>query len=807
MVDQERLRAALSERAPTLWLALSTAAAQWTAPIVERLKNAKPGRRFPKTINDPIWGSIEVMPCETMLLDSPLLQRLRGVRQLGMAHYVYPGAGHCRLEHTLGVLEAADRMYRALERNAEHRARFGQDADEPIPPPSNLDRVSIRFAALLHDVGHGPFSHVTEAILQERYAREFEAAKEILRDHLAGVTKISTSETIAVLLVLSEPMRCVLEHPRLEAVAESHQLAPAIAAHVLGSRSCLTATYLSGVISGPLDADKLDYMARDSYHAGLPLGLGINRLISKLEVVTITPENAPNAQLKARAEDSPNRRFHEIGISLAGLGAYEQMIIGRVVLYDRVYYHHKVRAAESMLKRLIKIAEEERGSPVDILELLQTNPDENLVAVLAGHLKSDFVPSGKGRAGATGFAIATRRLHHRAYTFAARFVAGLQELQDEEKKETLQLIWNPVLNALDSQAGCDELACLIYEKAVELARGLPDFRRQVEGFLPEHVLVDLPLNRVVAWGGDIPMRTEGGHISRPNLFFDPERWSQAYEEQRQCGFVFAPAEYVELVALASRVVFYERFAITMGAAAHHASKTSEAVRTEWVRQAGDAGVCSHECLVALTDDKPRLARICAAHVKVPERWIQLDPGLPRRIAHSFDEAMPGGLPGTVLRAIVDALDHLLAFVEVAEESGLFVGKETLSEKELQGHLKNHLRSRGVRVTEGAEVGGGETDLILPGSIVVENKVRDTTADPLEAGPHYPWQARRYSIAVCTRVAFIVVAYRPSDERAVLPQNMRVAVSAPPGVPEGYAQVRIAIPWGHVRPSGARAPRT
>ena len=87
-------------------------AEEWTKPALSRLSSSQPHAGYPKTFNDPVWGVVELMPWETVLLDSPLLQRLRGVRQLGMAHLVYPGAGHDRLEHVKGVVEAAERMIR-----------------------------------------------------------------------------------------------------------------------------------------------------------------------------------------------------------------------------------------------------------------------------------------------------------------------------------------------------------------------------------------------------------------------------------------------------------------------------------------------------------------------------------------------------------------------------------------------------------------------------------------------------------------------------------------------------------------------
>src|SRR5262249_35854115 len=155
-------------------------------------------------------------------------------------------------------------------------------------------------------------------------------------------------------------------------------------------------TYLSGVISGPLDADKLDYMARDAHHSGLKLGLDIHRLISKLEVVTVTAENAPKPELRDRALSSlPHKRFHDIGISLAGWGAYEQMVFSRVFLFDRVYFHHKVRAAEAMVRRLIFLAEQERARRFTLAELYHDGSDDSFIGMLGGTFTAHGVEPGK----------------------------------------------------------------------------------------------------------------------------------------------------------------------------------------------------------------------------------------------------------------------------------------------------------------------------------------------------------------------------------------------------------------------------
>src|ERR1700742_62808 len=111
----------LETSCPAVKKAADLLAEKWLAAPLEQLDRGGARSGFPKVFNDPVWGTIELLPWEVVLLDSPLIQRLRGVRQLGLAHFVYPGAGHDRLEHARGVVEAADRMLARLARNAKHR--------------------------------------------------------------------------------------------------------------------------------------------------------------------------------------------------------------------------------------------------------------------------------------------------------------------------------------------------------------------------------------------------------------------------------------------------------------------------------------------------------------------------------------------------------------------------------------------------------------------------------------------------------------------------------------------------------------
>lgn len=804
--DPTELRTTLRDAAPTLWSELGTLARTWSAPALAKLNRPRSHAPYPKTFNDPVWGVIELLPWETVLLDSPLLQRLRGVRQLGMAHLVYPGAGHDRLEHSRGVVEAADRMIRALERNASHRRSFGQDRDENVPEVSNQDRYATRLAALLHDIGHGPFSHATERLIQEHHAVEFRRAEEILRESFPGSTSIAPSEAIATIVILSDAMRALLTHPNIAAATNCDHLPEAIAARILGSRIYLDATYLSGIISGPVDADKLDYIARDCHHSGLPLGIDLTRLISKLEVVIVTPQAARNEELRQRAAAAPHQRIYEMGISQAGLGSYEQLVIARVLLYDRLYYHHKVRAAEAMLQRLVRLAEEENDSPYSISELFAGVSDDIFVNAIGAQLTSPTIKSGGTRSVDLAKSILDREIHYRAFAFAARFILGPQDLPEPDQQDTRALMWRKVLRTLSTNEGCRTTSRKIHETALELAGAIPELATVAEDLKPEEILVDLPLNKVVVRGGDILTRTDSGHVGTPNLFFDPERWSQAYEHQKQCGFVFTPRRRVPLVALASRIVFFEQFNLVMNEQADRAAKVTDAVQDSWIDIARYRGICTPECGEVLRGGGAPLLTFRTEDIQLPDNWLLGDNAVASRIADQLNDNLPDGLPASFHKATLTTFRALASFADVLERNGTLVSSSKLSERQLQRRLREFLDMAKIPVSEGTEFGGGESDLVVDHRIVVENKViSDPIPDPFGVGPNFFWQARRYSLSLCSRVVFVVVGYRPSDENALLPLWSRVRVCQRAHQPSEHSEIRVAIPWGFGVPSSAKHP--
>jgi HD superfamily phosphohydrolase len=226
-----------------------------------------------KIIKDPVHGYVEVEDFALALLDSPALQRLRYIRQLGFSYLVYPGANHTRFEHSLGTMFLADVACRRFEL------------------PDN-ERTLVTAAALLHDIGHGPFSHASEPLMEAFLHRTHDDIAGIVEQQAGGILRASG-----------------IDPDELCAV-------------VRGRHS------LSGIIHGDLDVDRMDYLLRDAYYTGAPYGtVDAQRLIRHL---IRTPEGTV--------------------LDENGINAAESLLIARTLMRPTVYYHHVSRIGESMFQ-------------------------------------------------------------------------------------------------------------------------------------------------------------------------------------------------------------------------------------------------------------------------------------------------------------------------------------------------------------------------------------------------------------------------------------------------------------------------
>ena len=294
-------------------------------------------------LRDPLWNNIRLDPLALALLETPVVQRLRYVRQLGLAFLVYPGATHSRFEHALGAWHLAGVALRLLE---ERGALDGIDARA---------QQIVRAAALLHDVGHYPFSHALEEI---------------------GVTH---HEQVAYPLITSGPVATVLR----DALGDS---APEEVFALITGRST---DALQGLISGSLDLDKIEYLKRDATMCGVPYGeIDVDRLLNSLVIVP-----------------SPERTTRMVGVHEKGLSALESLLFAKYQMYRNVYWHHAVRSATAMYKRLVAVALDSGHVAADKVAHFT---DEGLLV----HLDVPSLPT-EARVLLDGLRF--RRLHKRAY--------------------------------------------------------------------------------------------------------------------------------------------------------------------------------------------------------------------------------------------------------------------------------------------------------------------------------------------------------------------------------------------------------
>jgi HD superfamily phosphohydrolase len=253
-------------------------------------------RNYWGEIKDPVHGYVYITEEEKEIVDSFPVQRLRRLRQLAGAEYVYPGANHTRFEHSVGVMYLAGKAVESpniSQRITEEEAEM------------------TRLAGLLHDVGHGPFSHVFEYLLEKELGKTHEditswiVAKSELKDTLAKMGYNSKEMSLLATGRLRKPQK----------------------------------TFLDQIISSAVDVDKLDFIVRDTHHTGAEYGyVDIFRLIQALDVLG---EN--------------------LAVDLGALSALESLIIARMESFKSIYFHRVGRAVQIMLATAMEKANEELG--------------------------------------------------------------------------------------------------------------------------------------------------------------------------------------------------------------------------------------------------------------------------------------------------------------------------------------------------------------------------------------------------------------------------------------------------------------
>ena len=272
-----------------------------------------------KFIRDSVYGDIELSKFEVRVMDMPQFQRIRRIKQLGLISLIYPGANHTRFEHCIGTMNLASKLATKLDLS-----------DDEIE--------LVRISGLLHDIGHGPFSHVSEGVLSFPHEEltKYVIEKTSLHDLLDE--KFNTKEIV----------------------------------DIINGRG-----HLGPIISGELDVDRMDYLLRDSHNTGVAYGvIDYERIISNLKL-----------------DDG-------LVLDIKGVQAAEGALVSRYFMYPSVYQHHTTRIVNSMFRRALKreidsgkINENDmyKYDDADIISLFRTSNDE-IVRDMINRLDNRIIP-------------------------------------------------------------------------------------------------------------------------------------------------------------------------------------------------------------------------------------------------------------------------------------------------------------------------------------------------------------------------------------------------------------------------------
>lgn len=278
-------------------------------------------------IRCPVHGFITLNDWELSVISERCFQRLRRIRQLAWTDYVYPGAMHTRFEHSLSVMQVATLLYDAIcSKSAEIlKSDLAYNKDG-----LGRDRQLVRFAALLHDVGHAPFSHASEDLFPKK-----------------GDGERYKHEDYSVAIIRSELRSAIEDHPLN---ANYGLRAEDVATLVEGSSKAKQPIFWRDLISGQLDADKMDYLLRDSYHAGVEYGkFDLRRIGTTIRAIS---SNEGNSQ--------------RLGVSKGGWHAAEGLVLARYFMFTQVYFHKTRVAYDIHLREALKVMLPDKHFPKPI---------------------------------------------------------------------------------------------------------------------------------------------------------------------------------------------------------------------------------------------------------------------------------------------------------------------------------------------------------------------------------------------------------------------------------------------------------
>jgi uncharacterized protein len=450
-----------------------------------------------KAIHDTLWGTSTYSPGEIAIIDTPLMQRLRGIHQTALAFLTYPSSTHTRFEHSLGVATIATKIVHAINMKME---------DFHV---SKKELGEIRLSALVHDCGHGVLSHISE-----HNFRKHHLIKEIISNDSKFVG-CKPHEIISYLIISSKAFHEFFNRHIRSSYAEMEKVNISnVAGYIIGHAE-KSKKYLANIINSAFDADKLDYIARDGYFSGLRLDVDIERFLYTLIVL--------------KRDDGTNC----LAVRSGGVQALEQILFSKMNLYSSLYHHHKVRAADSMLTSYVDYVRSNYGTlpegtpkllePVDFLKFT----DWDILCNLGKD--PSFLGSIVGR-------IRNRELFKRALVITPKTL----------KKGAIYKF----VRLKDRDVELRGIRQKIYEM-------IPPDKRQ--GFVEHDIVIDIPDDPSLRESQQCEVIGIDGDVQTLNKYFPTDDWLTSYYANKWRAHIFCPAEIRKEVNESARIYFYDNF--------------------------------------------------------------------------------------------------------------------------------------------------------------------------------------------------------------------------------------------------------
>ena len=450
------------------------------------------------TIRDSIHLTTTLFDYERNIIDTSFFQRLRIISQMGVVNYVYPGAMHSRFAHSIGVVNTAGRILEYLQK---------------LYPRIIDDRTirNVRLSALLHDTGHGPYSHLTEILMSNFKDIKNEQNKDLFIGS-------APHEIIAWYMVNSDVMNEFLNSLMLKynIVFDIDE----IANYIIGqSRNPSSTRFIAEIINGAFDADKMDYMPRDAYSIGIKSPFESELLIRSLRIVVIGPDDD-----KSRI----------IGISEDGIDnildlAYHRLKIARII------YDPNVRAAEKMILEIFNYAIE-TGIPINNIllkspvDLLRITENDLLNIHDTGNGKIDQIIKG----------ISTHKLYKPSLVINNKTIVS----RDEDDK----LSYYNFIKMSESNEQLLKIRLLISQ---EIGQECSEF----------DILIDIPHPISMRFLSNIYVLEKDGTVIPLDKIFPYDNWLMLYLQSIWKGYIFSSPEYSDKVAEVSKKVLKELFGL------------------------------------------------------------------------------------------------------------------------------------------------------------------------------------------------------------------------------------------------------